>query len=68
VAVIAIEVTGSIRLLFPSLLVAVVACGVTKRLGRSLYEDVMINKGPNRALFDRLLFVSESDFHRSKSF
>ena len=45
VAVIALEMTGNVRMLLPMLVVAVVSAGISKLSGRSIYDQGMINKG-----------------------
>jgi H+/Cl- antiporter ClcA len=44
-AVIAVEITGNIRWLFPALIAATAACGITQRLGLGLYDQAMVNRG-----------------------
>ena len=45
VAVIALEMTGNVRMLLPMLVVAVVSAGISKLSGRSIYDQGMVNKG-----------------------
>ena len=45
VAVIALEMTGNVRMLLPMLVAAVVSAGISKLSGLSIYDQGMINKG-----------------------
>jgi hypothetical protein len=45
VAVIAVEMTGNIHMLLPCLIVSVLAAGITKSKGCSVYDQGMLNKG-----------------------
>lgn len=45
VAVIAVELTGDLKMLLPCLIAAVVAAGITKSKGLSVYDQGMLNKG-----------------------
>jgi len=43
-AIIAVELTGRLELLLPCLLVSVIASGITKHKGLSVYDQGMLNK------------------------
>jgi H+/Cl- antiporter ClcA len=45
VAVVAIELTGNYFMLLPCLIASVVAAGITRKLGLSVYDRAMFNKG-----------------------
>ena len=45
VAVVAIELTGNYFMLLPCLIASVVAAGITRKLGLSVYDQAMFNKG-----------------------
>ena len=44
-AVIVVEMTGDLKLLLPCLLAAVIAAGITKANGLSVYDQGMLNRG-----------------------
>jgi hypothetical protein len=60
VAVIAVEMTGNIHLLLPCLLVSVIAAGITKSKGSSVYDQGMMNKGLESF---QLLLMGSTAFH-----
>lgn len=63
-AVIAIELTGQLEMLLPCLIGAVVASGVTKTSGLSIYDQGMVNKGLES--FQLLLMGSSGYSHASE--
>ena len=44
-AIIALELTGQIQLLFPCLLAVTIACGVSAQLTSSIYDAILSLKG-----------------------
>ena len=61
VAVIAVEMTGDLKMLLPCLVVSVIAAGITKANGISVYDIGMINKGLETF---QLLLLERDGTHR----